>query len=703
MRRWPDYACAYHLVAEALGVLAPRPRISVAEWTHRHRYVRGTAAGLWDATVAPYLEEPLAQFDAPGVSELAVVGPGRCGKTTLAENVLLKVAQTEALAVGWYANTDDVMKAYVKTVINPLLDEHGVRRATAGTADSLSFKQFAGGSTVEFLAATDAAFRNKTFSTIVADEFDGYDPALGDARGLLNLRRATAGTRGRTLFISHPDLAQGTHPSEWRRGIMAIYAESTRCTWWWPCPECGGWSSPNPGTARHMALHYPAEAPLDEVAAQTRLLCPLCGALIEDRARRTMNRAGRWIGAGEELTADGTLTGARRPNSVAGYWIVGAMSPFLLGGIGGLARARVAAERALEADEDGADSTLRQVLTKQWGLPYTRPRAAAALDAEVLAERADDRLQLGLVPVGVRFLTTAIDVQADRFEILTRGFGEAGESWVVDHRLIHEDTAADLLAWEQVLAQELSRTFALDDPEGRVMRARVVGFDSGGAPGTTVNAYEAWKRLRARRVVRHLGKISDRDVWNLLPLKGLGSTAGKRLVVDYPDSARRDRHAGASGEVPLGKFAANAYKDAVHARLLVAVPGPRYLHVPAALRGPWPQTPRPGSAPHRWFEQLTAERRDGLGRWAKVKDGAANEVWDLLVMTEVLADLVSRRLDWRAPPPWAAAWEHNPLVSRPEAPPAPFPRPSAPPPPPVYAPAAVPMRHRRVRYAGIEI
>jgi phage terminase large subunit GpA-like protein len=663
----PPYISGANLVADAFGALAPRARISVLDWTHGERFVRGVSAGLWDPTVAPYLEEPMAQFDAVGVEEIALIGPGRSGKTTVAENVLLKTIKADAAPVGWYANTDDVMKAYVKTGINPLLDDHNCVRAGDDTADSLSFKRFIGGTEVQFLAATDAAFRNKTFRYVIGDEFDGYDPSLGDARGLLNLRRATEGAAGRSLFISHPDLAEGVHPSEWRRGIMAIYAASTRCTWWWPCPHCGGWSSPNPGTARHMTLNYPENAPLDRIASATRMFCPVNGCLIEDHERRAMNLQGRWLGTGESMATDGTVTGTRAANTVAGYWIVGLMSPFLLGGIGNLARARVEAERAVAAGEENAERTLRQVLTKQWGIPYTKPKGAAALDADIIAERADERLQLGVVPEGVRFLVTAIDNQSDRFEVLTRGFGPGFESWVIDHRRIEADPAHDLADWEKLLTTEMARTYPLADDSDRRMRVRAVGFDSAGMPGVTENAYEAWKRLRDRRVARLLGHVSGRDAWNLLPTKGAVTRDGTRLRIEYPDSARKDRSAAARGEVPVGIFNANAFKNAVHAQLGIANPGERYVHIPAALRGAWPDPSRVPAPPHRWFSQLTAEQRDAQGRWDRKASHAANEVWDLMVMTQVMAHLHASRIDWRKSPPWAAEWEHNTAVCKPEA------------------------------------
>jgi phage terminase large subunit GpA-like protein len=239
---------------------------------------------------------------------------------------------------------------------------------------------------------------------------------------------------------------------------------------------------------------------------------------------------------------------------------------------------------------------------------------------------------------------------------------------VIDHRRIAADPAHSLDDWDRLLKAEMARTYPLADGTQRRMRIRGVGFDSAGMPGVTENAYEAWKRLRAARIARNLGQVSRRDVWNLLPLKGAAASRdGTRLRVDYPDSARKDRTAAARGEVPIGIFNTNAFKDAVHGQLTVANPGERYVHIPAALRGPWPDPDRTGAPPHKWFAQLTAEHRDGQGRWDRKSAGASNEVWDLIVMTQVLAHLHASRIDWRIPPVWAAPWEHNSLIRAPEA------------------------------------
>jgi len=355
------------------------------------------------------------------------------------------------------------------------------------------------------------------------------------------------------------------------------------------------------------------------------------------------------------------------PNPIHGYWIVGAMSPFLLHGIGGLAGARVRAERAVEAADPGAMASLREVLAKQWGVPFVPPKSARQTDAASVAERAEPALKLGAVPAGVRFLVTSIDVQANRFELLTRGFGPGLESWIIDHRRIAADPASDPADWDETIKAALEAEYPLADGSGRRMKVRAVGYDSGGKAGVTEQAYAVWKRARNRtteiwrgsNLVRFHGQVSNRDAWSLLPLKGASSPRASRLVITYPDGGRKDRHVSARGEVPLGIFNTDMFKDSLQAQLARAESGPPAVHIPAQLRGNWPHENHKPDAPHLWLNQLFAETRRATGAWVKTIASAPNEATDLMVMTHVLAHLHASRIDWQRPPAWAAEWPSN--------------------------------------------
>lgn len=605
---------------------------------------------------------------------MAIVGPGQCGKTVCAENWLQKSVESDPADFLWYMQTDDGLESYVKGRINPLIELHEKmrqRRGRRSTDDSLHFKNF-GAMRAEFLAFGDSTLRNKSAPRIVADEIDGY-AWLGDVKPPLDVRRQTFGLQSMLLAMSHPDKARGLRPEQdWTSGIMAIYADSDRCAWWWPCPHCGAWSSPVPIASRVMVIDYPTDpdVPLDVIEREARLICPVNGCVIEDHERREMNLAayrspfGGWIGDGQELSEGGEVKGELVKRDTAGFWMVGAMSPFVLGGIGGLARQRVKAERDLEAS--GEEAGLKEVMVKWWGVPYQRPRQLGSVDAEQLVERAELGLEAGEVPNGVRFVTLAVDVQKWGFEYLYRGWGVDGESWPLETGRILANPATEPNDWDKLIAL-YERRLPLADGSGRTMAVRAFGYDSGGEKGVSLHAYAAWRRWRASKRVKFIGKISGREAWTVLPLRGASRLLAPRLQLTYPDTGRQANVAAAAGQVPQGYFNPNHFKDDLNAQLLRAEPGPWYVHVPAAFKA--------SQAPHPWFEQLVAETRLPSGKWEKQVASARNEALDLMVMTHVMAHLFGlSRINWDAPPPWAAEWDANPFVSQ---------RPGEPPKPPV--------------------
>lgn len=669
------YAAAHQLILEAFEGLLPPERLDVPAWAARDRWLNnagGGHVGQYSHDKAPYTVWPSRCLTSLDYLTVAVVGPGQVGKTVIAENWLGHSVVTDPADMLWYMQSDEGIESYVKGTINPLIDDHDClldRRGKRPVDDSLHFKRFRGMS-VEFLSFGPRTIINKSAPRIIADEVDNYQ-WLGDVRPVLDVRRQTFGKQSKVLAISHPDLARGMDPAkDWTSGIMAFYGRSTRCTWWWPCPQCGAYSSPNPNAARVMTIDYPTDddVPLSVIAREARLLCPVNGCLIEDHQREAMNLAAYrtpgsldgWIGHGMEISEGGTVTGALEASDTAGAWIVGAMSPFVLGGIGALARDRVEAERA--RDQAGDDGGLRQVIVKKWGVPYEARRAAGSVEAKDLVERAEFGLQLGVVAHGVRFLTLAVDVQGWGFDYLVRGWGVGGESWIVDQGRVAADPvtkrpidpATSPQDWDRLL-ELFQRTYPLADGSGRVMTVRAMAYDSAGQAGVTAQAYAAHRRWRSSGKARRIGVISGREVWTIIPTKGAKNIDAKRLSVTYPDTSSPANKAAARGEVPVAQFNPNYFKDDLAGHLQVGLPGPGYVHIPAALKSK--------AAPHAWFEQLVSEHQKKPGRWEKITPHARNEALDLMVMNHVVAHLHGvSRIDWANPPPWAADWHENPNV-----------------------------------------
>ena len=648
------------IIANAIKAFLPPEQIDVAAYAAEHRYLDnrgGGYVGRWNHDEAPYLVAPMESLTSRKHLTTAVVGPGRSGKTAIGQNWMLQSVEVDPADMLVYGATDAMIEEYVKAEIDPMIDSHKEIRKRLGKRprdNSMHFKKFSA-MWVQFLGATYSNLINKSAPRVVITELDACDTTKGNPYKLASIRRQTFGYESMVLAESHPDLAAGSDPAKWTAGVMSLYRDSDRHIWYWPCPNCNAFSSPNPMGQRVMTLDWPADAPLDEVRDAARLACPCCGALIEDRWRRTMNRDGVWVGMGQTISEDGDVTGELVPKDIAGFWITGAMSPFVIGGIGSLAFEMEQARRAVENGEEKAIQNLKDVTVKRWGLPFDPPKSLGSMDATVIADRAEPDLTLGTVPSGARFLTAAVDIQARHFEAFVRGWGVGGESWVIDHFKLPADPATSPDDWDRLLIRLRSHAYPLADSPKRGMKVLAIGYDSGGQDGVTLQAYEAWRRARKRGDVRYLGKKDGRDAWTILPLKGASGINAASLLVAYPETQRKDRFAANRGDVPLGIFNPNTAKDVVALQLQQAEAGPLYVHFPTALRAEAP--------PHPFFDQLVAEQRRANGRWEKVTSGARNEALDLMVMTNVMANLHGlRRIDWSAPPSWAMPHDSNVLV-----------------------------------------
>lgn len=646
-----------HYVIDASRLMLPKERILLSAYSERERHLKnegGGHVGKWENSFAPYLIEPMDCLDSYDYQTVCVVGPGQSGKTSIAENWLLKSVDIDPGDILWYMQTDDTKNAYVKQRIDPMIASHPAMANSVGQKpvdNSLEFKRFKT-MTAQFLTASAANLINKSAPRIVIDEIDAYDKSLGNVKPLVDVRRQTFGFQSKVLAISHPDRATGLNPDKhWNDGIMSIYADSDRRIAYWECPDCGAWSSPCPTAERVMAMDYDDEADLDKIEKDVKLVCPVNGCLLNEAKRRVMIRNGfKWIGTGQTIDELGKITGELVKKRTAGFWVVGLMSPFLLDGMGGLAKARVKAERELE--NGGEDMTLRQVMVKQFGVPYQKPKSVGSVTAEELAERSEPNLRLRWVPEGVRFLTAFADVQGKHFDIMVRGWGERGESWIIDRFKVPGLPASNPDDWDKLVDKVVRAAYPLEGRTDLLMPIRGFGFDSGGMPGVTRQAMDAWLRWKRDGEIKPRGKVAGREVWSAIPTKGANTLNAQRLTVTYPDTSGRKDRSASRGNVPVAIFNPNLYKDDLMGQLSRGSAGPWSVHFPAALRS--------AEGPHVFFEEMVSEESNAAGRWEKISSGARNETLDLMVGTHLIATLHGLNvLSWRSPPSWAAPWDSN--------------------------------------------
>ncbi len=209
--------------------------------------------------------------------------------------------------------------------------------------------------------------------------------------------------------------------------------------------------------------------------------------------------------------------------------------------------------------------------------------AQGVLTLENLYARCEE-YPLGTVPDGVRFLIGSGDVQGNRFVIQIEGFGDHLERWIVDRFDIalpdlkpgQQERALNPAAyaedWQLLRTKVLEKAWPLAGNATKAMMLKLFVYDIHGRDGVTGQAYDFYRDLKRRRV-------HDRA----LPLRGVGGFKVPRVALTYPDSERKDRYAGARGEIPVLQVGVDQVKDFVMGGLRRDQPGPQYIHIPKAM------------------------------------------------------------------------------------------------------------------------
>jgi len=634
-------------------VRAPR-RIRVSEAAARSLMVVDGAgrASPWSPDVAPYMIEPMDCLSSRLYDAVVFIGPARSGKTMgLLEGWVAHIITCDPGDMLIVQISEEKAREYSKKRVDRALQSSPDLRAKLsrrGHDNNVHDKTFRAGNYLgikwpskNVLASSDYRYVAFTDYDRLPENIDGE----GDGFTMGSKRTQTFGSSGMTLVecspgreITDPDWRQPDdqpHMAPPTTGGLSIYNQGDRRRLYWPCDSCGGWYQP---TMENW--HQESAAPF----------CPHCGVQPEPGDKRRLNIGGRWIPEGCWIAEDGELQGQRRDTRIASFWMEGPAAAYQTWR--SLAAKLAAAEETFA--QTASQETLKTVINTDWARPYLHRRGENRRSGERLMDRADTAAKRR-VPAGVRFLTVAVDVQGGknrRFVIQVHGWGAHGEQWVIDRFNIRDDRGPNNDQeprqidpgtrpedWDILTRDVLGRSYRLDDDSGRRMQIALMVADSGGEEGVTPNAYAWYRRLRRQGLHKRV-----------LLIKGADGKQTARIRKTYPDNTgRKDRHSGASGDVPIYRLATDALKDTVAAMLDRPEPGPNYLHIPDWL-------------PRWWYDELTYEVRDDNGHWSK-PGGRPNEAWDLCIYNlAAWLHLGGERLNWDAPKPWAREWGKNPLV-----------------------------------------
>lgn len=519
------------ILDDALDLFRPPVRISTLECAERFRKFRTTEGGAlvpYDRWQTPYNIAKMEALDDPTVERVIIVKPSRSGGTAAVQNYLFKMMLYGPMGdVGWYLGSDAAVKQHAERSIGPMFEDHPDLRAKLGTgrSDNNETSKRVRGHLVEWMAAKDGNFRDKEFLFMVMDEPDGWTKFSESPETQMEGRQKRVGRRKKGAILSHPDKG-------WKEGVAPTWVSSSRGIYVMRCAECEMFAAAYatkywPGVPE-FRLDYTrnTEAGLDErlaLAEKTAgMACPHCGAILTDEQRHAMideaGENGWWMHRGQTLDPVDGIQGEPEPNVKRGFWDHGLMLKVSTAAelASGLEEILFKFERSGGRNKKIAKE-LREYMSKQLGEIFEGKSGLAGLDAGKLKDRTKElaRLEtdrvsyrLGEVPDGVMFITLAVDVGGNKFDILVRGWDLQRRSWIIDRRTIRQRMHADGV-WRDiapskvqedwtVLEAEVDRLYPLQSDPGRALPVACTVIDASDG-NVTWKAYEFARRMDNRR------------------------------------------------------------------------------------------------------------------------------------------------------------------------------------------------------------
>ncbi|MEO1686514.1 MAG: terminase gpA endonuclease subunit [Pseudomonadota bacterium] len=649
----PRHPSAAELLRETLGALAPPTRLTVDEAAAAHRRTRvGMAWQEWSNEAAPYLVEPQRMITSRRYAVVCFVGPAQSLKTTaLIENPIAHAIVCQPRPVHVVQMSRDAAREFSIEKIGPMIrnsPDLEARRALGKGADNTFDKVFRQGMRLSIGWPVVSQLSSRSIPLMLLTDYDRMPENVdgeGSPLALARNRPKAHGSLGKVVLEGSPgrpvlrdDIApSGPHEAPPTTGIMAEYNSGTRARWYVDCSDCG-----EPFEPRYDRLTWPKEAATPaEAGRRAGMTCPHCGVVHGPERKTALNATGRWL----HETRDGSvapLGDETRESDIVSYWLQGPAAALSRWAdiVTQVLNAEAAAERT------GDELPLAAVMNTQVGVPYLSRalRDEDGLNAEQLKSRAEPR-PLGIAPKETRFITVAVDVQANRFVVQVDAWGPDMRSWLIDRFDIHEPPAEAPRAGERALDPArykedwaallplMSRSYPIEGCDQRLL-PEAVAFDTGGPPGVTDNAYRFW---RGRR------KAGEAKRWR--GVRPRGGTDVERAWLDQPKRGSKGRQA--ARDVTLLFVGSDRLKDAVSASLTRETDGPGAYRLPATL-------------PDAVYEEFAAERWTPKG-WELKPGVQRNEALDLRVYSLGLTLVLgAERIDWDAPPDWAAELRFNP-------------------------------------------
>ncbi len=552
---------------------AVTPRRPQSPWQWAEKYVKlgirtTNSPGRYRSDWVAYVRGWHDAFIDPAIREVAICANAQGAKTETLMNCVRYAVAEDPGPMLWVMPAETLARSFSETRLQPSLKDCPPCAAQIqNTRDKFKILEMhLCDMTINLAGANSPAqLASRPVRYLFLDEVDKFPGVTQKEAGAVDLAklRTTTFWNRKTVITSTPTVEGGPIWQAWLEGDQRRY--------FCPCPNCGEkqhlrfdqlkWPSKKEGRGWDLKL-------VEDCAGYE---CEHCGTIIDQAEKGTMIREGEWC-----------ATNLGAPRDKASYHINALYSPWR--SWGSVAREFLESKGHTSKLQNFANS----ILAEPW-----KDAAEEITSKSLLEKRGEYKLKDR--PEGVLITTIAADVGRDYFAVTVRGWGEGGESWLLDY--------AKLLDFEHVkqMADEW-------DP--------VMGFMDSGF--RTQEVYEFCSR-------------SDR-LWH--PTKGHDVLAGS--VVRASPITFHEGKTAREFRIHLYHFAGNSFKGDLYLRRIQDGDGPAW-HIPADVG-------------IDFLGEMTAEqlkpRKNQRGvetqQWVQVR--ADNHYGDCEVLQLVMGHLLARRM-----------------------------------------------------------
>ncbi len=584
--------------------LLPDPELWVDQWAVQHAQIpsEGNAeGGKYNLDRTPFAGEVMHVLSpAHPCNRVVVMAASQMLKTQTAMNwlmALVDAAPANILALMPSGDLASRLSARINKTLKATtkVTDLFARPRTRDGKNTDSTKEFKGGTLHIATAGSAANLAEIPARYGYGDEIDDWDTDLqgqGDPIEIFENRGSTYGRNRKWYYSSSPKKPRGISK------ILELFERGDQRYYFVPCPHCG----------HEHVLNF-ENLRVDDDLTWAKMMCPDCGALIDEYEKTAMLAKGRWRAT--STSRDGTIS----------FTLSQLYAPMGWTSWLELARLHEAAEDALR---HGDQTKMQAFYNTRLALVYDNTRGVTTVDA--LKARAED-YPPRTIPDPALVVTMAVDTQPDRLEVQIEAWGPGTEHWVMDHIVLDGSPTRppDEVGSVWMRLDEIRRT-PFQHASGVLIPISAWGIDSGGSNTQDVYNYGSDRRASGCVILKGHSK-PNRPIISTKPSKQDIEWGGKHS----PEGAE------------LWMVGTDVAKDWIFNSIELPA-GPRAFHFHKKLSD-------------EWFEQLLSERRIKKMRGGQVveawhkPDHVRNEALDITVYNTTIAFKLGLHkwsaLDWQ--------------------------------------------------------